>query len=164
MGEREKIEDIVNIMSGQVDMSDFFKEIISNINKVTEEKFLSGIKETVNVYKQRSMQDSMKEINLLNAMKAFMPENSRNEIDKFTNMMGEIKAITSILNEVQQTQLKVQEKQKEAAKEDLDTLIIEGNTVYEIDKDCQGRVNSTSTFGSQSMIPLLLMFIMMGIK
>ncbi|TCT15340.1 hypothetical protein EDC18_10344 [Natranaerovirga pectinivora] len=164
MGEREKIEDIVNIMSGQVDMSDFFNEIVSNINKVTQEKFLNGIKETVNMYKEKSMQESMKEINLLNAMKAFMPENSRGEIDKFTNMMGEIKAITGILNDVQQTQIKSQEKKKEAVKEDLDTLIIEGNTVYEIDKDCQGRVNSTSAIGSHNILPLLLMFMLMGIK
>jgi hypothetical protein len=169
--EKAMIDNIVNMMSGQYDMTDFMSEIMENINKITQEKFLNGIMETFSKYKEQSLKESDKEINLLKAMQPFMPEDSRNQINNFTNLLGEVRAINHFMNDIhqhsiqkQEYQKKEQEQKKNSKKEDRlntydDSLIIEENTVYEIDKECQGRVKSTGASSSMNLLPLLLILL-----
>ncbi|TCK92863.1 hypothetical protein EDC19_2019 [Natranaerovirga hydrolytica] len=167
MEEEKKVEDIVKMMTGQLDTSDIINEIVNSINKITKEKFLDNINSVVSSYKEKSIQQSNKEINLLNAMKEFVPTEKKQEIDKFTNLFSEYKALTGMIQDFQNvsmnTQQNPEDKGKVNNKEIMKTeLIEEENTIYEIDKECQGRVNTTNN-GTGSMLPLLLI-LFLGIK
>lgn len=161
--ENVKVDDIVKIMDGQFDMSDYLNEIRNTINKVTEERLLNKFKQTVDVYKEKSVEKSKKEMNLLNAIKPFIPENNRGNIEQFTEMISNFKAIDELVKDVKQVKTmqhenkteNENEKKSTTSKEDI--FIEEDNTIYEIDKKCQGRVKSTST--SSNYLPLILIML-----
>lgn len=168
MEEKAQIDDIVNIMSGQFDMSGIMSEIMDSITKVTQDKLLNSIKQTYNQYREEGLKESNKEINLFNAMKAFVPEHQRGDIDRITNLLGDMRAINHIMNEVRTKSVQKQSQNsamKKVNKSSVtqrapleDTVIIEDNTIYEIDRKCQGRIQTTST--QSNMLPLLLILLM----
>lgn len=169
--ERKDLDNVIRLMSGNFNMNDFTGEIMQIINNKTQEKFVNDIKKTLNNYKTVVTEESDREIKLLNAFKPFINQENQGNIDKVTEMLSNFKAIDRMVKDIREVTSKNENSAKnskgnkkvssKSVTNSNEDLIIEKNTVYELDKDCQRKIQKTDVISTENLLPLILIFLLL---
>lgn len=150
---------------GLPNMESFMQSIKEAIYDVTREKLLKNIEITMQQYKEKSKETYHDRLQLLQAMKPFVHEQAADNIDQITDVFGDMQALKMFVNQHMDTG---NDNTYEASDVEDETrivdregdLIIEDNTIYEIDKSCKPKITAQSMAGNKENIAAMMLLML----
>ncbi len=156
MDNYDELRHLKEILSGNISPNDYFVNMLAMVSKMTQEQFMKDAYKVFEEYKSLTKQSMENQTTLINAMKPFMNENQVQQLDTVIRTLNDISAYGHIVSDL----MKANNRENNQKVKNESDLVIEDNTVYEIDKSCVP--SSYNNNGPSMLFPLLMMFL--GIK
>ena len=162
MSEGNSIYEITKMMSSEQNLRNDFQEAANLVKNMFQEKYIYKLEKELNRRREIIQKNPSKEIKLINALKPFIEEKSREDVDKIINLMINADTLSAIqksfLNEnsmiTAQSAINPSQKKDPSIKED---------GIYDIDESCLTSIQ-TSAGKSNNIFPLMLILFMLFIN
>ncbi|MCT4544276.1 MAG: hypothetical protein N4A63_12090 [Vallitalea sp.] len=144
-------------------MEEYLDSIREAVYNITKEKFMDNLSKSINNYKNQFKQDYNSSLQLLEHMKPFVNDEKAKKIDKIVKLFNDFNSLDIYINDLLDTKNYksrniIEEKNKKEI-ERQGNLIIEDNTVYEIDEKCKPTISSQNITKKNRLITALLYII-----
>jgi hypothetical protein len=144
-------------------MEEYLDSIREAVYNITKEKFMDNLSKSINNYKNQFKQDYNSSLQLLEHMKPFVNDEKAKKIDKIVKLFNDFDSLDIYINDLLDTKNYksrniIEEKNKKEI-ERQGNLIIEDNTVYEIDEKCKPTISSQNITKKNKLITALLYII-----
>ncbi|QUI22864.1 hypothetical protein HZI73_11435 [Vallitalea pronyensis] len=145
-------------------MDNYMQSIKEAIYQVTQEKLMNNLSMTIQAYKGAS-KDSLKDtMHLLQAMKPFVHQQVADNIDQLSTIFGDMQGLQLFANHhVEDDTMEGDISPRDNPKKIVDRqgdLIIDDNTVYEIDEKCEPQITSQSMSQNKGNIYAMLLLLL----
>ena len=137
----------MSLTPNRIDFQAYLGSVKDAILQITRDQLFNNISLTMHELKNQSKENSKDSLVLLQAMKPFMNEEVAENIDKLSEIFGDIQALKMFIDNYMNANRSNEAYTIEATDEKkvMDKqgdLIIEDNTVYEIDQTCEPEVST----------------------
>lgn len=141
MSENNIIYEITKMMNDKPAIQNDMNEAMMLVKKMFEEKYISKINNIVKDHHEKTRKNPSREINLLQAFKAFTPENEQTKIEKLIDSLYMLETLSSINSEYKASPPVVRssesnEQQPVSASAVNEDCSIHSDGIYEIDNQC----------------------------
>lgn len=180
-----KLNTLMSLATNNVSMQEYFNDIVKDVMNNTKGKMKENISNIIDEYKVKTNDNWDNEVNLIKAVMPFVnkdPDNAQNIAEMYNN----IKAWRMLVNDISRNgndmnafsyNRESQEKNNEqtndtnpsdhSSEDKQGGLIIEDNTVYEIDESCTPTLENrndklepkTANKSSNLLLPLILLLL-----
>lgn len=145
MSENNLIYEITKMMNDKPAIQNDMNEAVGLVQKMFEEKYIGKINGIINSHRERTRLNPSREINLLQAFKAFMPESERQNVEKLIESFYMMETLSSIKNEYSAavpTAMPIKKQPAPPAEKSIEISTAEEDTsihsdgIYEVDNQC----------------------------
>ncbi len=144
------------------DEHNFMQSIKVAIYQVIKEKLLNNLTMTIQEYTEKSKESLGNSLQLLQAMKPYVHEKAANNIEQLSDVFSDIQALKMFVNNYIENEKIEESASKEPNQKKIvdrqGDLIIEDNTVYEIDEKCKPEITAQGLSSKKGNIYAMLLF------
>ncbi|MCT4598648.1 MAG: hypothetical protein N4A50_12315 [Vallitalea sp.] len=154
------INDTIALVTDSIDVQGYFDNIRKSIVEITKEQILNNVLASSNEYKHNESDN----VQLLKAIQPMANEQLSKDIDKLSEVFEDINVlkmfIDNLLKDNKDKNEDISDDDENKIIEKRGNLIIEDNTVYEVDEKCKANINSNSSEKKANTDILALLFYM----
>lgn len=160
MAHKNIINETISLVTDSIDVQEYFANIRKSIVQITKEQIMKNLSVSINEYKH----DESDNLQILKAIQPMANEQLSNNIDKLSEVFEDINAMKMFIDNLLKTNKNknenISDENEKKVIERKGDLIIEDNTVYEIDEKCKANINSNSSDNNTNTDILALLFYM----
>lgn len=149
-------------------INNYLQSIKDAIYQVTKDNLFNNLSMTIQEYKEKSKESFNDSLQLLQAMKPFVHEKAADNIEQLSDVFSDIQALKMFVNHYMENE-KIDESvsEKPDQKKIVDKqgdLIIEDNTVYEIDEKCKPQITAQGLSHNTGSIYAMLLYVLGSVR
>lgn len=142
MSDKTTIYEITQLMGDKNLIQNDLNEALNTVKDIFYKKYIQKFQIALDEHKELATKESSKEIQLLNALKPFVADNSNKSIDKIISTMCTINTAQSIDREIKKCSTALAPKENSVSAASTSTTCNTSTTIhedgiYEIDESCK---------------------------
>lgn len=159
----------MSISPSKIDFQQYLGSIKEAILQITKEQLVGNISLSINEFKDKSVENNKDSLQLLQAMKPFMDDRASESIDKLAEVFSDIQALKMFIDSFfdpsrSSDEYTIEDAEEKKVVDKQGDLIIEENTVYEIDEQCEPEVCAQNFGKSDNKSIFAVLLYMLGSK
>ena len=131
------------------------------VSDMFKRRYIDKIYSAFSAAEDNAKKNPSKELNLIYAIKPFLPENSLKDYDKLVNTFVTVNAISSIRNDINTHSTVYAQSEQSLNQNDHIDSAVKADGVYEIDEDSKNKNKPVYQQNNFSADPTILIFVLL---
>lgn len=157
MSDKTTIYEITQLMGDKNVIQNDLNEALSTVKDIFYKKYLQKFQVALDEHKELVVKESSREIQLLNALKPFLVDNSSKSIDKIINAMCTLNTAQSINREIKKCSANLISEKNTISAASTNSATIHEDGIYEIDETCKPNALADNSINITEIIFMLLL-------
>lgn len=157
MSDKTTIYEITQLMGDKNVIQSDLNEAFSTVKDIFYKKYIQKFQIALDEHKELAAKESSKEIQLLNALKPFLADNSNKSIDKIINTMCTLNTAQSINREIKKCSANLVSEENTINAASTNSTTIHEDGIYEIDETCKPNNLADNSINITEIIFMLLL-------